>query len=313
MPAFRIRRVPLILAMLSLSTRAGALLASEKGGISGSSTARATSVGAMLAQGNVSGVGVGIIPITFKEGDVISAEVINTLLGRLNDVVQGYSGPTDLVGTWSCTTRTTAGDCAVPGFTPTGFGGWSEKTQNITFSCSVNTCQWSAETFFPGSCVGMVTPYRQLVQSYDLAGNLIANLPSGLPPNTPRAIVHTYQKISPIQFIWNIGGWDGIVNDPITICTKQGTPPAPADGATATVNGKSVVLSWIDQSSDETGFKVQQKTSATSSWVTVTTTGANVTSFTDSNLVAGTYWYRIVATNAYGDGISSSEVQAIVK
>jgi hypothetical protein len=45
----------------------------------------------------------------------------------------------------------------------------------------------------------------------------------------------------------------------------------------------------------------------------VTTTGANATSFTHAGVTAGTYWYRVLTTNADGDSISSSEVLATIQ
>jgi uncharacterized protein (DUF2141 family) len=74
-----------------------------------------------------------------------------------------------------------------------------------------------------------------------------------------------------------------------------------------------VALAWTDQSADETGFKVQYKTSAKGSWTTATTTAANATSYTISSLTAGKYWIRVVAKNSDGDAMSSSEVQAEVQ
>jgi hypothetical protein len=98
----------------------------------------------------------------------------------------------------------------------------------------------------------------------------------------------------------------------IIILDRKNTAPAPADAVTATVSGTSVALTWTDQSIDETGFKVQYKTSAKGSWTSASTTAANATSYTIAGLTAGTYWIRVIATNTYGDAISSSEVQAVL-
>ena len=99
----------------------------------------------------------------------------------------------------------------------------------------------------------------------------------------------------------------------IIVLDRKNTPPAPADALSATVNSSGgVALTWTDQSTDETGFKVQYKTSAKGSWATATTTAANSISYSLSGLTAGTYWIRVIAVNSYGDAISSSEVQAVV-
>jgi hypothetical protein len=100
----------------------------------------------------------------------------------------------------------------------------------------------------------------------------------------------------------------------IVVLDRKNTPSAPAEALSATVNSSGgVALTWTDQSTDETGFKVQYKTSAKGSWTTATTTAANTTSYTLSSLTAGTYWIRVVAANSYGDAMSSSEVQAVIQ
>jgi hypothetical protein len=123
--------------------------------------------------------------------------------------------------------------------------------------------------------------------------------------------VNSVQKLNPNKFFWNVVS----SLPPLTyvICEKNNQAPAPADAVTATVSGTSVALAWTDQSIDETGFKVQYKTSAKGSWTTSATAAANATAHTITGLTAGTYWIRVIATNTYGDAISSSEIQAVLQ
>ena len=51
------------------------------------------------------------IPLTFNQGDVISASVFNQLLANVNNVVNGFSSGADIAGTWSCTTYSAQGSC----------------------------------------------------------------------------------------------------------------------------------------------------------------------------------------------------------
>src|SRR5207249_3022332 len=52
----------------------------------------------------------------------------------------------------------------------------------------------------------------------------------------------------------------------------------------------------------------QRKTGVTGTYADIRTTGANVTSYTDSGLTDGTlYYYRVCATNATGDSAFSNE------
>src|SRR5207249_8116865 len=52
----------------------------------------------------------------------------------------------------------------------------------------------------------------------------------------------------------------------------------------------------------------QRKTGVTGTYADIRTTGASVTSYTDSGLTDGTlYYYRVCATNATGDSAFSNE------
>ena len=122
--------------------------------------------------------------------------------------------------------------------------------------------------------------------------------------------VHSIQKINPSKFVWQINS--SLPQQEYVICEKQSLPPAPVNALTALVSGSNATLTWTDQSTDETGFKVQRKLASAESWVDIFTTAANATSYSDSGLPSGTYMYRVFATNANGDSISSSEVLATV-
>ncbi len=58
-------------------------------------------------------------------------------------------------------------------------------------------------------------------------------------------------------------------------------------------------LWWTDNSSDETGFVVERSTTSGAGFALIATTAANVSTFTDTAVSAGTlYFYRVRATNA---------------
>lgn len=87
------------------------------------------------------------------------------------------------------------------------------------------------------------------------------------------------------------------------------TPPS---NTTATaLSGQRVTVGWTDNSTAETGYRIERSSDG-KSYTAIATTTANIQTYTDSNLCAGArYSYRIRAVNAAG--ASNASVAAIVK
>lgn len=82
-------------------------------------------------------------------------------------------------------------------------------------------------------------------------------------------------------------------------------PTAPSGLSAAGDSNSQISLSWTDNSTNETGFKVYRDGSL------LTTTAADATSFNDTGLSAGTsYSYYVKATNAEGDSAASNTASA---
>ena len=96
-------------------------------------------------------------------------------------------------------------------------------------------------------------------------------------------------------------------------CDKQNLPPIAPATLTASASGKTVSLAWSDNSTDEDGFKVLRRDSCDGSFSTFPTTLPNATSYEDKDLAAGTYWYRVSATNGNGDSVASKTVRVDVE
>ena len=95
-------------------------------------------------------------------------------------------------------------------------------------------------------------------------------------------------------------------SDVISATTPIAPPAAPH--LIATRVGTTVHLAWVDVA-QETAYRIERSHHGTSDWITIGTTGEDVTGYTDASLTPGdTYRYRIVATNAGGDSDPSNVV-----
>ena len=80
-------------------------------------------------------------------------------------------------------------------------------------------------------------------------------------------------------------------------------PPAAPTGLAVTMpTTTSAALTWTDNATHETGFKVRYRERSASTWTLSSTQAADATAATVTGLVAGTdYEFQVVATNANGD------------
>ena len=89
-------------------------------------------------------------------------------------------------------------------------------------------------------------------------------------------------------------------------------PPNAPSGLTATaVSQHQINLAWTDNSTNESGFKIERSPFSPGSWVQIATVGPGVTTYPDVGLASGTtYYYRVKAWNAAGDSSYSNEAHA---
>jgi titin len=102
---------------------------------------------------------------------------------------------------------------------------------------------------------------------------------------------------------------------PLASATTQASAPvlpAPPSNLTATATSTSAIsLSWLDNSTNETGFKIERATSVTGTFTQVAAPGAGATSWGDSGLTSNTtYYYRVRATSGAGDSTNSNTANA---
>ena len=99
-------------------------------------------------------------------------------------------------------------------------------------------------------------------------------------------------------------------NDTASQSVAATAPPAAPSGLTATPTTTEIDLAWQDNSSDETGFRIERRTGA-AAFAQIATTAANATSFADTSATAATtYAYRVSAFGASGTSSPSATVSA---
>jgi len=113
-----------------------------------------------------------------------------------------------------------------------------------------------------------------------------------------------YFRISAV----NSSGSSNYLSASATTLTPAPTVPSAPSGLTLTVVSSSQInLAWTDNSNNETGFKVERATSVNGNYTTLTTTGANVTTYSAVGLSSSTtYYFRVSAVNAAGNSSNAS-------
>jgi hypothetical protein len=96
----------------------------------------------------------------------------------------------------------------------------------------------------------------------------------------------------------------------ITVATGTPSPAAPTSLAATAASSTNINLTWTDNSTNETGFKIERAIGG-GAFSPLITVGANVTGYADSGLTASTsYSYRVRATNGAGDSAYSNTASA---
>lgn len=88
-------------------------------------------------------------------------------------------------------------------------------------------------------------------------------------------------------------------------------PNPPSNLIASALSRMQILLSWQDNSNNESGFKIEQSLNGTSGWVQIATTSSNITSRVLSGLNCDTrYYYRVRAYNASGNSSYSNTANA---
>jgi len=107
---------------------------------------------------------------------------------------------------------------------------------------------------------------------------------------------------------FNTYGFSDYSNEANITTPQIGTPPNPPTNLIASaVSCNEVSLTWLDNSNDEDGFKIERKVEG-GSYNVIATLTSNKTTYSDKPLSGNTkYYYRVLAFNSYGTSTYSNE------
>jgi fibronectin type 3 domain-containing protein len=110
---------------------------------------------------------------------------------------------------------------------------------------------------------------------------------------------------------YHASGNSAYSNEAMAATTSAALPRAPSGLTMSVIASTQINLAWTDNSTNETGFRVERKTGAAGTWSQIASLGVNVRTFSNTGLAAGTtYYYRVRAYNASGNSGYSNEVMA---
>ena len=91
------------------------------------------------------------------------------------------------------------------------------------------------------------------------------------------------------------------------------TVPAAPSNLTLTTTKKKIRLSWVDNSNNETGFKIERSTDGVN-FAQIAIVAANIVTYQNNGVTSGVrYYYRVRATNGAGDSAYSNTANIVAR
>lgn len=92
---------------------------------------------------------------------------------------------------------------------------------------------------------------------------------------------------------------------PIPPSDGDGAPEPPINLTSTIIDNSTIRLSWTDMSLSEVGFRLERSLDGTTYFI-IATTSSNITMFDDTQLLPGSYFYRVQAYNTLGNSVYSN-------
>jgi hypothetical protein len=183
-----------------------------------------------------------------------------------------------------------------PPAAPTGLTATAISTSQINLSWTDNAANETG--FYVERCTG--ASCSSFTQIASLGANVTSYSNTGLSASTS----YSYRVRA-----YNTGGNSGYSNTASATTQAAPTVPAAPTNLIATAASKSQInLTWTDNATNETGFKIERcKGSTCTNFAQIATVGANVTSYSSTGLSSNTtYRFRVRAYNATGNSSYSN-------
>jgi hypothetical protein len=268
-----------------------------------------TRTAAIYLIGLISGIGVVVasivgavdssVPYTFQDGQVISADTLNDLFGRIKMSNEGFSSVSELDGAWSCTTFDFSGQSKTPGMPNAQFATDSTTgLQAITQTWTFNNGNLSMDLLHLGGIAGNNTGGCTGQTSFQYSVNIISPylaLTGNQGCTNGNGYVLAVKRTSPYKFI-------APLDKTVTTCTAVNQPPSPPSGLTASVLNGAVTLSWTDNGGNASSYSILKKING--QYSSITTVSAGTTTYSDTSGSAGDL-YRIKSVNTNGSSLAS--------
>jgi hypothetical protein len=245
----------------------------------------------------------------FKEGDIISAATFNQIFSTLQKLNRTPKD-SDLVGTWSCSS-VWAGTSSSAGLTQDSTNTWlfslagAQLTMTASSESSSFPTGYTFSTSSPNQFVSLSSA-AAVSGTYVLFNNLMIS--KGILSGN-NYITHTVDIVSDDRIIFSTNNTSSNLAK-VVVCDSAVPVPAAPTSTTATNAQTTVNVTWTDQSSDETGFKIYRRLS-TATEATQLATAVTASPYVDSTLTEGqTAYYSVSAYNANGESAKSKIVSA---
>ena len=241
----------------------------------------------------------------FKEGDTISADVLNDILDRI-ELALITPKSSDFVGTWDIEQTTTVsgclgngGNCSLTGRQSPVDNIYSQRFDTVTFK-NDGDGTFSLET----------EKYCSFKQG---SQNSSCNIPFAvidgrfLISDGGTRYAYNVEKISSSRFILSVWA-TGSSSFNIIQLDKNSLPPKAPEELSITLSSGKTSLSWTAGDTSETGYDVQRKSSSDGNFASIGTPSSE--SYEDSTIAIGnSYWYRVFAKNSNGTSVGSNVIQ----